>query len=203
VARQSHGEAITAAGSPCEQRAAQFAAGTNVVTWTATDGSGNTATCQQRVIVRDSLPPTITCPTDVTVNFELRNLLCDCVALGNPRRAITVARHRDEQRAGTVCGRYQRGDLDGDRQQREHRDMPAASDCARYPAANDYLSGGVTVMPMLELFGTEWFWQSNSERQLRRVTVTSNAPGTVPVGTNLVTWTATTAAATVQPVSSE
>src|SRR5438445_10775160 len=49
---------------------AQFPTGTNLVTWTATDSSGNTATCQQRVIVRDNQAPTITCPADVTVNVN-------------------------------------------------------------------------------------------------------------------------------------
>src|SRR5262249_13717346 len=39
---------------------ASFAMGTNVVTWTATDTSGNTATCQQLIIVRDLSLPNIT-----------------------------------------------------------------------------------------------------------------------------------------------
>src|SRR5262249_28111252 len=46
---------------------AQFPIGTNVVTWTATDNSGNLATCQQRVIVRDTQAPTITCPGNIDV----------------------------------------------------------------------------------------------------------------------------------------
>jgi hypothetical protein len=40
--------------------------GTTVVTWTATDASGNQATCQQSVLVRDSIAPAIVCPSDVT-----------------------------------------------------------------------------------------------------------------------------------------
>src|SRR3989442_15002663 len=43
---------------------AQSPSGTNLVTWTATDSSGNTTTCQQRVVVRDNQVPTITCPAD-------------------------------------------------------------------------------------------------------------------------------------------
>jgi len=49
--------------------------GTNLVTWTATDGGGNTATCQQQVIVRDIQSPTITCPADVTVVADAGSLL--------------------------------------------------------------------------------------------------------------------------------
>src|SRR5207249_1969383 len=47
---------------------AQFPVGTNLVSWTATDNGGNTATCQQRVIVRDIQGPSITCPANITVN---------------------------------------------------------------------------------------------------------------------------------------
>jgi len=39
---------------------AQFPVGTNTLTWTVSDGSGNTTTCQQRVIVRDIQVPVIT-----------------------------------------------------------------------------------------------------------------------------------------------
>src|SRR5258706_11742371 len=41
--------------------------GTNVVTWTVVDNSGNTASCQQLVVVRDQTPPTITCPSTLIV----------------------------------------------------------------------------------------------------------------------------------------
>ena len=62
---------------------AVYPLGTNVVTWTVTDGSGNTATCTQRVIVRDTTAPTISCPADVTV---AANAGCTAtnVALGSP-----------------------------------------------------------------------------------------------------------------------
>src|SRR5206468_3664410 len=46
---------------------ASFPVGTNFVTWTVRDTAGNTATCVQTVIVTDSQPPTITCPSLVTV----------------------------------------------------------------------------------------------------------------------------------------
>ncbi len=44
---------------------ASFPAGTNSVTWTVVDTSGNTATCQQLVVVRDQTPPAITCPANI------------------------------------------------------------------------------------------------------------------------------------------
>jgi len=35
---------------------AQFPVGTNLVSWTATDASGNRTTCTQRIVVRDTQP---------------------------------------------------------------------------------------------------------------------------------------------------
>jgi hypothetical protein len=43
--------------------------GTNVVTWTVTDGSGNTNSCTQRVVVRDTTPPTFTGPANVIIDL--------------------------------------------------------------------------------------------------------------------------------------
>jgi hypothetical protein len=38
-------------------------------TWQAADGSGNTATCSQTVIVADTTPPSVTCPSSPVVEF--------------------------------------------------------------------------------------------------------------------------------------
>src|SRR5262249_24144139 len=61
-----------------------FLPGTNLVTWTATDGGGNTTTCEQRVMVLDTQPPTITCPAGVTVNDTPGVCFATGVALGTP-----------------------------------------------------------------------------------------------------------------------
>ncbi|WP_422107133.1 HYR domain-containing protein [Winogradskyella sp.] len=44
--------------------------GTTVVTWTATDAAGNSASCTQTITVNEALTPTITCPQDITVNVD-------------------------------------------------------------------------------------------------------------------------------------
>ena len=43
-----------------------YPVGTTIVTWTATDASGNVSTCQQTIIVNDVTNPTITCPANIT-----------------------------------------------------------------------------------------------------------------------------------------
>jgi hypothetical protein len=44
-----------------------FPVGTTAVTCTATDASGNTASCTFKITVRDAEPPRIACPDDITV----------------------------------------------------------------------------------------------------------------------------------------
>ncbi|HEY3386457.1 MAG TPA: T9SS type A sorting domain-containing protein [Saprospiraceae bacterium] len=39
-------------------------------TWSATDDCGNTSTCIQTITVDDSVPPTVSCPADVTIECE-------------------------------------------------------------------------------------------------------------------------------------
>ncbi len=61
-----------------------FPLGTTTVTWTAIDGSGNTATATQMVTVIDNEDPTITAPADVTVNVDAGSCEATGVALGTP-----------------------------------------------------------------------------------------------------------------------
>ena len=44
--------------------------GTTTVSWTVTDGSGNTASCTMNVTVTDNETPVINCPADVAVNTD-------------------------------------------------------------------------------------------------------------------------------------
>ena len=62
---------------------ASYPLGATLVTWTVTDGSGNTTTGTQQVVVRDTTPPTITCPADVTV-FANAGSTATNVVLGSP-----------------------------------------------------------------------------------------------------------------------
>jgi hypothetical protein len=49
-----------------------YAVGTTVIRFTATDGSGNTSLCVFSVTVQDNTPPTIAnCPTNITVNPDI------------------------------------------------------------------------------------------------------------------------------------
>ena len=64
-----------------------FPLGVTTVTWTVTDGSGNTATATQTVTVTDNQNPTITAPIAVTVNADPATCSATGVALGTPNTA--------------------------------------------------------------------------------------------------------------------
>ncbi|OYX84477.1 MAG: hypothetical protein B7Y83_08125, partial [Flavobacteriales bacterium 32-34-25] len=60
--------------------------GSTTVIWTVTDSSGNTATANQIVTVTDNIPPTITCPANISANTS-SNGTGDCyttVNIGTP-----------------------------------------------------------------------------------------------------------------------
>lgn len=54
-----------------------YPVGTTVVTWTVTDTSGNTNTCQMEIVVTDIELPSITCPGDITIDNDPS--MCDAV----------------------------------------------------------------------------------------------------------------------------
>jgi hypothetical protein len=47
-----------------------YPTGTTTIHWTATDGSGNTASCDQTITVNDTEAPAITCPANITANTD-------------------------------------------------------------------------------------------------------------------------------------
>ncbi|WP_242158526.1 HYR domain-containing protein, partial [Aestuariivivens sediminis] len=63
---------------------ATFPLGTTSVTWTITDGAGNTATCNFDVVVIDNEDPTITCPANVSVSADAGLCTASGVNLGTP-----------------------------------------------------------------------------------------------------------------------
>ena len=59
-----------------------YPVGRTTVTWTITDGAGNTATCNHEVTVLDIEPPVVTCPEDITVSNDPGE--CGAVVTYNP-----------------------------------------------------------------------------------------------------------------------
>jgi len=63
---------------------ASFNLGANTVVWTVTDGSGNTASCNQTITILDNQNPTITCPAPVSTTTGTSNCIATSVILGTP-----------------------------------------------------------------------------------------------------------------------
>jgi hypothetical protein len=61
-----------------------FALGNTVVTWTAADYAGNFASCVQTVTVRDVEAPTLTCPSNITLETGVCLLPVTNLNLGTP-----------------------------------------------------------------------------------------------------------------------
>ncbi len=73
--------ATTGSGSSLD--GVTFAQGTTLVTWTVTDGSGNTASCSFSVIVSDNETPIISnCPSNISVSNDNAN--CGAVVTWTP-----------------------------------------------------------------------------------------------------------------------
>ncbi|MBI5384505.1 MAG: HYR domain-containing protein [Verrucomicrobia bacterium] len=75
------------AASVANNAPAVFERGVTVVTWTATDNAGNTATASQTVTVNDAENPTITAPAAITVNTDVGQSSASGVNLGTPATA--------------------------------------------------------------------------------------------------------------------
>jgi hypothetical protein len=171
---------------------AAYPLGTNVVTWTVTDGSGNTATGTQRVVVRDTEPPAITCPADVTVSAN-DGCTATNVALGSPVTGdnCSVASALNDAPAayplGTNVVTWTVTDGSGNTatgtQQVMVRDTePPTIICP----------GDVTVSANAGCAATNVALGSPVTGDNCIVaSVTSNAPAAYPLGTNVVTWTVT------------
>jgi len=68
--------ATPATGSTATAKPSVFNVGSTTVTYTALDNSGNSTSCSYLVKVYDLLPPTITCPANVSINSAVNSLTC-------------------------------------------------------------------------------------------------------------------------------
>jgi hypothetical protein len=176
---------------------AQFPIGTTIITWTATDASGNSTTATQLVTVKPSLIPPVTAPADVITNNSAGHAYATGVNLGTPFIAgsttgLSITNNAPSQfPLGTTTVTWTITDLNGNAvtatQLVTVRDNEAPLITA--PAAvvvptdaNANFATGVNLgIPV---------YSDNAPG----VTISNNAPSQFPVGTTTVTWTATDAA---------
>src|SRR5207247_203042 len=169
---------------------ASYPLGTNLVTWTVTDSSGNTSSCVQRVIVVDTTAPTITCPPDLTVSAN-GGCAATNVTLGSPVTSdnCSVASVTSNAPAsyplGTNLVTWTVTDSSGN-----------ANSCVQRVIVVDTGAPVITCPADLTVSANAGCGATNvtlgspvTSDNCSVSSVASNAPAIYLLGTNLVTWT--------------
>jgi gliding motility-associated-like protein len=174
-----------------------FPGGKTVVTYTATDVSGNTATCSFNVIVNDNAPPVIQCVSDVTAST---GTTCDAVVTWNAPAVtdcsvvtlVSVPTSGSLFKAGTTKVTYTATDASGNSSQCTFnvtvtdKTAPAFTNCPTVVNATADQSCSAVV---------SWTVPTATDNCSAVTLTSSHAPGsTFASGTTAVTYTAKDAA---------
>jgi uncharacterized delta-60 repeat protein len=174
-----------------------FPLGTTVVTWTATDNSGNTATATQNVTVTREVLPTITAPAAINVDTDAGDCFATVADLGTPSvtgediPADGISNDAPTTfPVGTTVVTWTVRDGNGNTATATQqvtvadRELPAIT----APAAVQ-TSTGTTSCDAVDVALGEPTVSDNCGI----ASVTNNAPETYPLGSTTVTWTVTDA----------
>jgi hypothetical protein len=175
---------------------AQFPLGPTLVTWTATDEAGNSASCTQLVTIVDDDAPSISCPSDSAVGTNvgctyvgaigLASATDNCSSVGN----VTVTNDAPESfPLGETMVTWTATDEAGN-----------SASCVQVVTVADD-DAPVIVCPVPATFGTNTGCTyvgplapptaSDECSAASNITITSDAPAELLLGTTMVTWTAT------------
>ena len=169
---------------------AEFPLGTTTVTWTATDGAGNQTTGTQLVTVVDTTAPVLEVPADVTVEAEgeLTGVDIDQAAAADAVGPVTIASDAPALfPLGTTVVTWTA--TDGAGNQTTGTQLVTVADTT---APELTVPADVTVEAEGELTGVD-SGQATATDAVGAVTVSSDppVPGQFPLGSTVVTWTAT------------
>ncbi len=162
-----------------------FPIGNTTITWTATDGAGNTSSATQIVTVRDSQNPTITAPPNITVNCPADLVLGtpttsdDCGVITVTNNAPTVFP------SGTTTVTWTATDNSGNV-------ATATQSVTILDTVNPTMANPVSVNLFVDTGCrvTNNLVAPTTNDNCAIASVTSNAPANFPVGTTIVTWIA-------------
>jgi Bacterial lectin/HYR domain/Secretion system C-terminal sorting domain/Ricin-type beta-trefoil lectin domain-like/SprB repeat/Lectin C-type domain len=165
-----------------------FPVGVSTLTFTATDASGNTATCSSTVIVTDNEKPVVTCPSNIAVN----NTAGTCGAMVNFTISATDNCAFTSNLVGSASGStFPVGVTNNVFSATDASNNTAT--CSFSVTVTDNEKPTITAPAMItSCLGTGIVLGTPTTGDNCGVqTVTNNAPTTFPNGTTTVTWTVT------------
>jgi len=167
---------------------ATYLLGTTVVTWTATDANGNVTTGTQNVTVVDTTAPVLTVPADVSVEATgMETPVSIGTATATDIFAVTVTSDAPATYPlGTTVVTWTATDANGN-VTTGTQNVTVVDTTAPVLTVPADVSVEATGMETPVSIGTA------TATDIFAVTVTSDAPATYPLGTTVVTWTATDA----------
>ena len=171
-----------------------FPLGATIVTWTVTDGSGNTSSCTQVVTVTDTQLPTIVCPANITVSSNAGTCIATGVALGTPTTTdnCSVATVVNNAPAfyplGTTTIVWTVTDGSGN-----------VSTCLQTVTVTDTQLPTITCPPSFTVAANAGqcvatgvvIGNPTTADNCSVATITNNAPATYPLGITTITWVVT------------
>jgi gliding motility-associated-like protein len=169
-----------------------FPVGTTTVTWTVTDIHGNSNTCQQIIVVTDNEHPTISCPSNVSVNNDPGHCYAT-VTLGTPVTndncgVATVTNNAPSTfPVGTTTVTWTVTDIHGN-----------SFTCQQSVTVTDNENPTITCPSNVSVnndpghcFAIVSLATPTTSDNCGVASVTNNAPSTFPIGATIVTWTVT------------
>ena len=173
-----------------------YPVGTTTVTWTVTDIHGNTNTCTQNITVTDNEAPSITCAAAQTQTADEGVCNAAVTVVGpatgdNCGVASVTNSHNNTANAsgtypvGTTTVTWTVTDIHGN-----------TNTCTQNITVTDNEAPVISVSPVLSCYAANNFGCSinlgaTATDNCGVLSLTSDAPGCFPVGTTVVTWTAT------------
>jgi len=171
-----------------------YPVGQTNVTWTATDASGNQATCTQHNMFVDNQPPTIPCPANSTVNNTPGMCAAQNISIGNPVTGDNCGVVSVNNNApllfpvGTTTVIWTVADAKGN-----------TASCAQTVTVIDIEAPAINCPPDLTLSNTPGICGAinvitgtpSGNDNCGLASVTNNGPALYPTGTTQVIWTAT------------
>jgi len=169
---------------------ASFPFGDTIVTWTATDTSGNSATATQKVTIIDTTPPEIIAPADVT--FEAIDPTINPVVIGTATATdiIDIGSITSDAPAvfpfGETIVTWTATDTSGNSASATQKVTIIDTTAPLLTVPQDVVTEAVSISDNTVKLGT-----ATATDIIDIDSITSDAPETFPFGETIVTWTAT------------